>query len=550
MSCARRPRVPYASRSPSSRSARAGRLLFAALVAVSSACADDALSRVFPRIEVEPSPYDFGVGIVGADNVGRLLVKNTGQAALEISGYSIEPEGSVFTFVDGPKVLAASSSAAATLTFRPRLARERYTADLVVFSDDPERGELRVPLRGEGGVREIDVQPTEIDFGIVDEGTAPTREVVIANVGKDALHLSSVDWARTSTSGELTFTPSPFVGRTLAPMTSTVVTVRYSPRDLGADRAVLVVRSDDDDEPVVEVPVRARANLAPVAVAWGCDPLVAGQVGCDGANKRRLHHLSVRQRLMLDGRESYDPEGGELTIFAWRVVEKPAASSAAVFHSTDDRTLRRRATGDFELDTGGRYVVRLVVVDDRGLASFLTATSTVEIRPKDIEVLLRWDVPIDVDLHLVRGDGRLGDYGTGVVGTSTGTDVSTFNRAPNWGDLGTSDDDPRLDIDDVQGRGPEIVSLDRPGDGQRFEVWAHVCDSRNVRLPSNVTIEVYRRGERVAQIPDNGAGYALAPGEAWNGATIVWRDDGPRVEVTDGLARRPQLLPGLCRSPN
>lgn len=521
--------------------------LLAAVLAAAAGCADDPLGLVFPKIAVEPEALDFGAGFVGRDNAGMLTARNVGQAALLIEGYAIDPANGVFQVVSGPDALAPNAEGAIVLAFAPARAKETYQADLVIRSNDPDRPELRVPLRGTGGVREIEVVPTDIDFGIVNEGSRAVRQVEIRNVGKDVLSIQRLTW--TSTSIDLGPDPGTFSAATLAAGTSTNVTLVYSPVDLGGDHGELVIFSDDEDEAEVTVRARGYANLAPRAIAFGCAPAV-GRVACDGAPDRgRIFNLGLRQRVALDGRDSADPEGAPIAGYRWVVEARPTGSSAAVFHSTDDRNLRRRATGDIEVDVVGTYEIRLIVTDDRGLDSFDLPESRVTIRPKDLEVLLRWDVATDVDLHLVRPSGSLGDYGNGQIGTSTGSDASSFNRQPNWGDPATALDNPSLDIDDVSGRGPEIVSLDRPEDGGVYSAWAHYCDSRDIGVAANVTIEVFVRGQRVATIPDSGTGFALVPGEAWLGAEITWHQNGgaPTVDVREGTVNLPVMQPGLCR---
>jgi hypothetical protein len=514
---------------------------------LSAGCSDDPLSKVEPKIVVDPESLDFGIGVVGAATPGKVTVKNVGPGLLRVSSATIEPSGrDDFSVVSFPMTLASNATAAVAMIYTAKRAHVVSTSALVIASNDPERPELRVPLRGEGGVREIDVVPAEIDFGVVNEGTSPTRSVEIRNIGGDPLEIARITF--TSTSIDLDLVPGTFTSGTILPGTSTTVDLVYSPVDLGGDRGVLTIFSDDEDEPEVNVPVRGSANLAPRAIAFACAP-EGMRAGCDGApDKARVFTAGLRQRLLLDGRESFDPEGGEIASWRWVIESKPAGSNAAIFHSTEDRTLRKNATGDVEIDVVGTFELRLYVRDDRGLESLDRPESHVTIRPKDLEVLLRWDVATDVDLHFVRPGGMPGDYGTGAAGTSTGSDASTFNRRPNWGDLSISTDDPSLDIDDVSGRGPEVISMDRPAPDGTYEVFAHYCDSRDIGVTANATIEIYVRGEKVATIPETN-GLALAPGELWRGARVTWRESGGmvRAEVVGGVGERPVNDPSLCR---
>lgn len=103
---------------------------------------------------------------------------------------------------------------------------------------------------------EISVYPPAVDFGDVDPavGAAP-RVVTITNEGEGDLHLSGVDLSIGS-AFRLTWTGSP----TLAPAASTDVTVEFLGDSSATD--TMVVLSDDEDEPAVDVPLSA-ALLAP-----------------------------------------------------------------------------------------------------------------------------------------------------------------------------------------------------------------------------------------------------------------------------------------------
>jgi hypothetical protein len=511
------------------------------------ACSDDELTKVLPQIAVEPEMIDFGDGIVDQENAAVLLVKNQGSGNLEISGFDFENAGEpVFSIRDAVMFVQPTDEEEQKVIFVPRMAHAVYESTMIIHSNDPKNPALRVPLKGVGGVREIEVTPLSIDFGTVNEGTAPRRAITVANIGKDPLLVSSITF--TSTSVDLLLAPNTFREGTLLPGTSTVVEMVYSPVDLGADFGTVVIASNDEDEPDVEVFVEGNANLAPRAIAWGCNkPLTPGSAGCDGVEKVRSITAGFRRLIGIDGRDTYDPEGGAITRFRWEKVVAPPMSSA-IFHSTDDINIRKRSTGDIEIVRVGLYDLRLIATDERGLDSLDREESHVLISPRDLELLLRWDLATDVDLHVVRPDGVLGDYGTGRVGTSTGSDCSAFNRYPNWADLSTSSDDPSLDKDDVTGRGPEIVSLDSPIDGGEYAVVAHYCDSRRVTIPVGVTIEVYVRGELIGSVPSASSTYQLASGEAWEGARVIWHEDGPTAEIIDQSNMLPIAAPELCLS--
>jgi hypothetical protein len=502
-------------------------------------CGDETLQRLEPRLVVTPEALDFGAGIVDADNVLPLGLANRGPGRLEIARVEVVEGGDAFSVATWPDVLITQAEAELSVVFVPKAPKVAYAGRLVIRSNDPEQAELSVPLMGVGGIREIDVVPTLVDFGVTNEGTAPRRGVEIRNLGGDPLVVRGLVY--TSTSADLTFEAPDTSPLTVAALTSTTVWLTYAPADLGADHGTLRIQSNDEDEPEVVVDVRGRANLAPRALAFICDKR-PGEVGCAEAARARSVSAGIGRLLGIDGRQSHDPEGGVLE-YTWRIEEQPDGARPNLIFGTEDITVRKRATGEVEVPRVGHYVLRLVAKDDRGLESFDTPESRVAILPKDLEIYLTWDLATDVDLHLVRPGGQVGDYGSGGVGTSTGSDCSTFNRSPAWGAAGQRADDPGLERDVVSGRGPEVISLDFPEDGA-YTAYAHYCDSRHVNTSVHAWVEVYVRGALAQRVPVMD-GARMLPGELWEAARITW-DAGTNTAVVEEGSAVVELRPELC----
>lgn len=161
----------------------------------------------------------------------------------------------------------------------------------------------------------------------------------------------------------------------------------------------------------------------------------------------------------------------------------------------------------------------------------------------------------DLDLHLVRPEGSAGDYGTcpgecvvtetpdgGVPSTvnrcyeegelyvdscrQQGGDCSFANRYPDWF-LPGRDDDPRLDLDDVRGFGPEVITLNEPADGVYSAVVHYFTD--RIGEPAVVTVKVYVEGELAhtagPQIVTS-SGDRCEDGQTWVAASLI-RSGGP-----------------------
>jgi hypothetical protein len=278
--------------------------------------------------------------------------------------------------------------------------------------------------------------------------------------------------------------------------------------------------------------------------------------------------LSIGRPVTIDGSETADPEGDPFE-FVWTLPEQPADSFAALIGQGQPTT---RITPD----AVGRYLIGLRAIDVHGAFS----DADVEILPRDLAVVLRWTttasadcrafsddecdaLPIeqeqtqccgqsDLDLHLVQPSGTLGDYGECPVGCEpefcaeitdenlscrqTGSDCTFANRAPEWFTPGRVDD-PRLDVDDVRGDGPEIVSLDGPVDGS-YRVIVHYCLDR-IGEPTLATVDVLVEGV----FAETSGPVQLSEGQAWTAFVLV-RDQGAWQLVPSTLVEN--APPGLC----
>lgn len=494
---------------------------------LSAGCDDVSLAPARGALEADPAALDFEEHAVGTrgDRVLRLL--SVGAGPVEVQAARVEPPTAPFvTEPPPPGRLPPGSSAELSVGFVPKTPGRMESAELLLMTAEPGV-EVRVPLTGVAGIRRIAARPPRIDFGVVNEGTASVRTLEVQNIGGSPLTLQAITW--TSTSLDLGPASGTLGTRGLLPPGASVqLELQYAPLDLGPDLGMLRIESDDPEQGRLDIPVVGRANLRPVASLYGCRTPGPGGFGCSPSRRSTVVRAGLDDVVYLDGRDLLDPEGAPLEL-VWSVPIRPAGSIAAVFPGDG------MPTGDLLVDRLGRYEVTLTALDDRGLSS---DPARVAITPRDLVVVLRWDVATDVDLHLVRPGGRVGDYGSGAAG-SLGSDCSTFNRAPNWGDEADADDDPRLERDAVSTPGPEVIGLDRPEPGA-YRVYAHYCDGQNVRVDASVQIEISSRGVLVERV----GAVRLRPGELWPGAILRWdpSTESPEVEaLEDPITWRPEI---------
>jgi len=181
-----------------------------------------------------------------------------------------------------------------------------------------------------------------------------------------------------------------------------------------------------------------------------------------------------------DGSESYDPNGLDIIDYDWTMVALPSGSTATMPPGESIRA-------PFVPDMAGNYVAELIVTNEDGQESDPCGV-TLEAEPgQALWVEMFWESPgDDMDLHLLAPGGTL----------RTTTDCYYANctwSSLDWGVVGSSLDDPSLDLDDIPGSGPENINIEEPEDAT-YTVVVHDYPGSSFTPGNMVTINVYLDG--------------------------------------------------------
>ena len=171
-------------------------------------------------------------------------------------------------------------------------------------------------------------------------------------------------------------------------------------------------------------------------------------------------------RVYLDASNSFSPSGGAIVEYSWELVAGPSIVGMNL-----DWAGNQDAVSSFWVPIAGDYTVRLTVWDDSGRSSVATEQSDITftaLPESQVHVLLVWDHPSnDQDLHLthVSANGHF---------CSTTKDCFFSNKQPQWFSTHPAGEgpNPRLDLDDTNGLGPEIINIDEPAAG-RYRIFTH-----------------------------------------------------------------------------
>ncbi|MEM1416699.1 MAG: hypothetical protein AAGH15_17435 [Myxococcota bacterium] len=205
-------------------------------------------------------------------------------------------------------------------------------------------------------------------------------------------------------------------------------------------------------------------------------------------------------------------DDGAIVATRWTLIELPPGSGAMPPAPADSLDTT------FFPDLAGTYVLRFEATDDDGLTSACEARVTA-IATEGLRVEVFWDTNrTDMDTHLLNPEA-----------------TSWFNENDcyyancdggavlDWGDVGVTEDDPSLDIDDTDGFGPENINVDEPAPGT-YRVGVHAF-----RGSANVTVNIYCGGRAE---PDETLGpVALRSNEFWRVADV--RLGGGRCRITE-----------------
>ena len=253
---------------------------------------------------------------------------------------------------------------------------------------------------------------------------------------------------------------------------------------------------------------------------------------------------------------SYEDADGDAMVRAeWMVLDLPVGSTAV---ATPASGLSTRIFADVQ----GIFVMELEVEDAHG--GIGRCTTRVETTGTDeLRVEMTWNIGAtddgsDVDMHLLRSpDSQWFDGGSNgqdcywsncrVCDVFADADQSqedacreqlaAFNeqgdgppgRVTWFAPLDAND--PRLDLDDVEGSGPENINVRTPRDGT-YRLGVHYWDADGFG-DSTVTVRIYCGG-RLAQefepvIMRDAGSFGSDDTEFWEVADIVWDDAGCTV---------------------
>ncbi|MCX7751032.1 MAG: choice-of-anchor D domain-containing protein, partial [Candidatus Bipolaricaulota bacterium] len=233
-----------------------------------------------PAIAVNPTSHSFGSVVVGQEgppltvtvqNVGcaNLLVGTASLTGANLGEFEIRSDS-----VSG-QTIPAGGSRTLQVVFKPTSTGAK-AATLRIPSSDPQNPVVTVALSGTGVAPQISVTPLAHDFGAVLVGQeSSSLTVTVSNEGSAPLSVGLVTLGGTHP-GEFAIRNDGVSQQTIPVGESRTLQVVFKPTSVGGKSASVAIPSNDQANPVVNVPLSGTGQAALSVSAGGPYSGVAG----------------------------------------------------------------------------------------------------------------------------------------------------------------------------------------------------------------------------------------------------------------------------------
>lgn len=462
-----------------------------------------------------PPALEYGVRAVGDTHRLQTTLRNSSAQRIQVQGIRFEPPQEVyaaFLTTGGTlrgSVLGIGEAVEIELVYRP-LAEGVYDSTLVV-----EAGTIEIPLDIVATARQVaparpQVDPGRVRFFGSEVGREVSQPVRVRNAGDTDGALSGVSTTAPFSITRVGGAPLTLPTDRLRPGESLDLEVHFRPGASGVVEDTIVFQMDTGEAAALEV---------------SGDAVEPGVLSCD----RSVVDFGTAARgetPRADIRCTVDATG-PYTLQAVRFAE----GSSPHFRLVPEQPVLTQGSLQFSVEMdgvglAGRHDAVVEVVPLHDVRTRVAVTIEILEPPAgdaDLDVELTWNTGnSDFDLHLVRQDGRPFE---------PGLDCYFEDKNPDWGQPGYLGDDPVLTTDDVNGFGPEEVSLLYASE-PFYDLYVQFYGfDREIPPSSTVRIRYQLRGEAPVELSRD----MFECGAMWHVGRFLFDGDNRRFEPRGAL---------------
>lgn len=443
-------------------------------------------------------------------------LRNVGRTGLELEDFIVEGpfELSFPEYLDAPPSRLSPGQTLLAQVSYTAIDDEPRQGVLRILTNDPEKEIHEIALLANVDLPCVTVEPAaRLRFGDVVRGERSERFVRVTNCSEtrdaviDLVEFNDDDAFRLVDANDRAGEP-----RVIAPGAVALIPMEFRPQSIRAFTGSITVLSEDELQPEVTI------RLEGTGVAPHCPTAVITAQSEEGnaiANPTGTLIGFPLETVTMDGSQSFANGGATIAEYEWSLVQRPADTAVTLDQSGDV------INNSLYLELAGVYEIELHVYDSEGTRSCAPARLTVEAVSGDgLHVQLVWDTPndpdrfnnsgTDLDLHLRHQNGNW---------NTVPWDCHWLNRNPVWGDPNDDDSNPTLDIDHVNGWGPENINLKAPQNNITYGVGVFYYSDHGYG-GSYATVRVYIDG--ILQLERQNRW--MTNHQFWHVANITWPD--------------------------
>jgi hypothetical protein len=461
-------------------------------------CGEDVgITRLRVSGAFDPPKLEFGEVPIGLSSMKPVVLENTSQAPFTIEDLDASGAFSARAaagLLEG-LVVSAGERIDVEVSFIS-LADRQWNESLVVRS-----GDLVIPLElsARGVFRntpQFTVDPATLDFGVVEIGSTTQLTVALKNVGNASGQLMGAALASGASDFRIDV-PWPI---TVQQGIIGVFRVMFTPSRPGSFRETMQIQISDGLPPV-ELGLIGESRdpngqflCTPAAITFGS--VVRG-----GSASQSITCTARGGGVQITRSElTMDTQYYVITSEPPPAIPANGAGTYTVEFRPDGLPVPHEAS--LLIHHQGAAGPTTLAIPVRGEVGVPPPAANA------ITAILRWDQNFtDIDVHLVRPGG---------APFSLAGDCFWASKGPDWGTPNLDADNPFLDVDDIDGFGPETVNM-RTAEAGAYRVMAHYYADRGIGA-SNATMEIYVGGV----LQGSYAAAGMRCNDLWDVGTVNW----------------------------
>lgn len=194
------------------------------------------------QLSASPASLGFGSVAVGSSANQNLLLTNTGNATVHLTGLTLTGTGFTASGLTVPATLNPAQSVTLTGSYAPTTAGS--ATGLITITSDATNATVTIPLNGTGTQAGFTISPASFNFGSIVDGQTKSQSFTVTNSGTASLTIAQLSVTGSGYSVSGLVTPA-----TVAAGGSTTFTVLFAPTTAGSLAGSVSLASNAPNSP-------------------------------------------------------------------------------------------------------------------------------------------------------------------------------------------------------------------------------------------------------------------------------------------------------------